>query len=100
MAKSVPEAPARAAEVTKAISLYLVILMPTLSAAMRLSRTAIMALPERLFTKLNTINKVTNTRIKPAANVEIGIFPDTPMGPPIMVLPPSSRFMVSFKRLK
>ena len=48
----VPAAPARAAEVTKAIILYLVTLMPTLSAAMRLSRAAMMARPVRLIDQI------------------------------------------------
>ena len=47
MPKSTPAAPARAAEVTKAIILYFTTFTPTLSAAMRLSRIAMMARPER-----------------------------------------------------
>ena len=73
--------PARAALVTKAISLYLVTLMPTLSAAMRLSRRAMMARPERLRTRLSTITSVTMMRMKPAVKPAIVSVPVAPARP-------------------
>ena len=53
-----------AALVTKAMSLYLVTLMPTLSAAMRLSLNAMIARPERLRTRLSTMTSVIMMRIE------------------------------------
>ena len=99
MANRAPAAPARAAEVTKAIILYFVMLTPTLSAAMRLSRIAMMARPARLFTRWNTTISVIITRIKPAVKVEIFWMPPMPMGPAMMSLPPSDRLVLSLSRL-
>ena len=79
----VPAAPARAAEVTKAIILYLVTLMPTLSAAMRLSRAAMMARPVRLLTRLKMTTRVITTSTKPTVKVEMRWVFITPMGPRI-----------------
>ena len=77
----VPAAPARAAEVTKAIILYLVTLMPTLSAAMQLSRAAMMARPVRLLTRLKMTTRVITTSTKPTVKVEMRWVFITPMGP-------------------
>ena len=68
---SAPAAPARAAEVTKAISLYLVRFRPTLSAAMLLSRRAMMARPARLSFRFSTTKRVMSTSTKPAVKVEM-----------------------------
>ena len=54
---------------TKAISLYLVTLMPTLSAAIRLSRMAMIARPVRLRTRFSTTTRVIITSAKPIAKV-------------------------------
>ena len=73
--------PASAAAVTKAIILYLVMLIPMASAAIRLSRAAMIARPEREFTRFSTITSVTITRINPAVNVEIALTFTAPIGP-------------------
>ena len=91
MAYRAPAAPASTAEVTKARSLYLVAPMPTLSAAMRLSRSAMMARPERLLIRLSTTVRAMSTRIKPAVKEESFTLVVTPMGPFRMALPPSPR---------
>ena len=90
MAYRAPAIPAKAAEVTKAMSLYLVILMPTDSAAMRLSRIAIMARPERLRIRFRVTVRTTSTRMKPATKVESFVTPVAPMGPLISTLPSTS----------
>ena len=68
---------------TKAIILYLVTLMPTLSAAMRLSRAAMMARPVRLLTRLKMTTRVITTSTKPTVKVEMRWVFITPMGPRI-----------------
>ena len=95
----VPAAPARAAEVTKVIILYLVTLIPTLSAAMRLSRAAMMARPVRLLTRLKIMIRVIITKIKPAIKEEIRAVFITPMGPLISWMPPSPRVFLSLRKL-
>ena len=65
--------------------------MPTLSAAMRLSRRAMMARPERLFTRLRTTVRAMRTRMKPAVKLESFTLVVTPMGPLRMDMPPSPR---------
>lgn len=60
---------------TKAISLYLVTLMPTLSAAIRLSRMAMIARPVRLRTRFSTTTRVIITSAKPIAKVAMRALP-------------------------
>ena len=84
-----PAAPARAAESTKAMSLYLVMLMPTLSAAMRLSRRAIMARPARLRTRFRTMMRVSITSTKPAVKVAMVLVAVAPWAPLMMAMPVS-----------
>ena len=69
---------------------YLVVEMPTDSAAMRLSRTAMIARPVRLRTRLRTITRATMTSRKPARNVEIVSVPEAPWAPLMMAVPPSA----------
>ena len=99
MANRVPAAPARAAETVKAMSLYLVMLMPMLSAAMRLSRTAMMARPDRLFTRWKMTMRERMIRITPAVKVDSRGMPLRPMGPPMTRSPSSARLVVSLSRL-
>ncbi len=54
----------------KAISLYLVMLMPMDSAAIRLSRMDMIARPSLECTRLITINRVISTSIIPTRKVE------------------------------
>ena len=63
--------PASTAEVTNAIILYLVTFMPIASAAMRLSRMAMIARPDRLSIRLSTTNRVKSVSAKPMPNVAI-----------------------------
>ena len=79
--------PASTALVTKAIILYLVALIPTDSAAMRLSRVAMMARPERLFIRLSTTNRVNKISTKPIVKVAILSTPTVPLGPASTALP-------------
>ena len=79
--------PARNAEVTKAIIRYFVTLMPTDSAAMRLSRQAMIARPERLLIKLSTTNSVNNTSAKPTVKVDMRLTPRVPAGPLTTISP-------------
>ena len=53
-------------------------LMPTLSAAMRLSRRAIMALPERLRTRLRIITSESMMSTKPAPKEAMVVVPVAP----------------------
>ena len=76
---STPARPARAAETVNAISLYLVILIPTDSAAIRLSRMAIMARPSLESTRFVTINKVIRRRMTPIRKVEVRWRPCDPL---------------------
>ena len=62
--------------------------MPTDSAAMRLSRTDMMARPVRLFTRLSTTVTVTITSTMPMANVDIFVMPAAPCGPLMRSDPP------------
>ena len=73
--------PASTALVTKAIILYLVMLMPTDSAAMRLSRVAMMARPERLLTRFCTTKRVKRISAKPIPKVAMVSMPTPPLGP-------------------
>ena len=88
---SVPAAPASTAEVTKAMILYLGMEMPMDSAAMRLSRMAMMARPWRLRIRLSTTTRVIITRMKPMVRVEIFWMPTTPMGPRTIIWPSAAR---------
>ena len=99
MAKREPAAPARAAETVKAMSLYLVTLMPMLSAAMRLSRMAMTARPVRLFTRWKTTTRVMSRRIMPLVKVAMVGMLFRPMGPPMISVPSGSRLVVSDRRL-
>ena len=92
-----PATPARAAEIANAISLYLVILIPTDSAAMRLSRMDIMARPVRELIRFNTINRVISTRIMPTVKVAAFGVPVIPCAPLMMTTPsaPMPRDVVS-----
>ena len=78
---SAPAMPASAAEVTNAISLYFVTFTPMASAAMRLSRLAIIARPERLLMRFSTTNSVSSTSTKPASNVAMRPTRTAPAGP-------------------
>ena len=82
--------PVRNAEVTKAIILNLPADSPTLSAAMRLSRTAVIARPVRESMRFCTTNSVNNTSAKPTAKVASLVLPVTPIGPLSTFTPPSS----------
>ena len=99
MANSVPEAPASAADTVKAMSLYFVMFTPMLSAAMRLSRTAMIARPCRLLTRWNTTMSVIMTRMMPMVKVEYRGMEVRPIGPPMISLPPSARSVLSLSRL-
>ena len=79
--------PASAAEMTKASMRYLVTLMPTDSAAMRLSRMAMIARPERLLIRLSTTMSVKMTRRKPASKEASFLTPMAPIGPLMTMLP-------------
>ena len=57
--KSAPAAPAIAADIVNAIILYFITFIPQASAAIRLSRTAIIARPVRLRTRFSTITSAT-----------------------------------------
>ena len=76
-----PAMPASAAAVTKAIILYLVMLMPMDSAAIRLSRAAMIARPERELTRFSTTIREKITRINPAVKVAMVLTFTAPMGP-------------------
>ena len=89
-----PAAPAVAAEVTKAISLYLVRFSPTLSAAMLLSRKAMMARPARLSFRFSTTKRVMSTSTKPAVKVEMVAVPVAPWAPLMMAMPLSLQAQV------
>ena len=77
------------------MSLYLVTLMPTLSAAMRLSRRAMMARPERLFTRFCTTSRVIKISTNPAVKEASFCTPTAPMGPLMMAVPSSARWNLS-----
>ena len=81
--------------------MYLVMLMPMDSAAMRLSRMAMMARPVREFTRFMTINKVTSTRMTPMVKVAAWGVPVMPWAPFISISPPSPIFkdMESLKEI-
>ena len=64
-------------------------LMPTDSAAMRLSRQAMIARPERLLMRLSTTKSVKRMSTKPMTNVEIRLTPVAPAGPLSTSLPGS-----------
>ena len=65
--------------------------MPTLSAAMRLSRSAMMARPERLRIRFSTTTSVTMMRMKPAVKVAMVSVPVAPCAPLMMATPSSVR---------
>ena len=79
-----------------AISLYFVMLIPTDSAAMRLSRMAMIARPEREFIRFSTMNRVSSTRTMPMAKVAALGVPVIPLAPSIITWPPSWRFKSAF----
>ena len=68
--------------------------MPMESAAILLSRTAMTARPVRLFTKFSTKNSVTRMSTTPEVKVEILVTPDTPIGPLMIILPPSPQLEI------
>ena len=70
------------------------------SAAILLSRTAMTARPVRLFTKFSTKNSVTRMSTTPEVKVEILVTPDTPIGPLMIILPPSPSSKFWLTRLK
>ena len=70
---------------------YFIVEIPTDSAAMRLSRTAMIARPVRLRTRLRMMTSATMMSTKPAKNVEILSVPDAPWAPLMMAMPPSMR---------
>ena len=72
---------------TKAISLYLVVLMPMLEVAMRLSRRAIMARPARLCFRFSTMTRVSITRMKPAVKLAVVLTLAVPWAPLMMAMP-------------
>ena len=73
--------PASTALVTNAIILYFETLMPTDSAAMRLSRVAMIARPVRLLIRFSTTNSVNRISAKPMPKVAIFSTPVAPAGP-------------------
>lgn len=87
MAYSTPAAPASAEATVKAMRRYLVTLMPTDSAAMRLSRTAMMARPSRLCMRFSTTATVMSTSTMPRTKVEILSIPTAPLGPLMRIVP-------------
>ena len=78
---SAPAIPARKAETTNAFMRKAVTLMPTDSAAIRLSRTALMARPSLELMRFSTTNRVNSTSPKPTAKVEMRLMPVMPMAP-------------------
>ena len=89
-----PAMPARNAETTKAFMRKVVTLMPTDSAAIRLSRTALMARPSLEFTRFSTTNRVNMISAKPMGNVDSFCIPVAPIGPEMIILPPSPSSIV------
>ena len=87
-----PAAPAIAAEMVNAISLYFVMLIPIDSAAIRLSRIAMIARPSLELIRFCTINNVSRIRIKPITNVEFFGVPVIPCGPFRITVPSASIF--------
>ena len=69
------------------ISLNFVILMPTDSAAIRLSRIAMMARPLLELTRLNTTNNATRIKITPIKKVDCLGVPVIPFAPSIIISP-------------
>ena len=69
------------------MSRYFVTFTPTLSAAMRLSRTAMMARPSRLCTRLSTTATVMSTTMMPMKNVETLLMPTAPFAPLMRITP-------------
>ena len=61
--------------------------MPTDSAAMRLSRTALMARPSLELIRFSTTNSVKRINPKPTAKVDIRLMPVMPMAPLRIHLP-------------
>ena len=85
-----PAIPARAAEMENAISLYLVMLIPMDSAAIRLSRMDMMARPVRELIRFNTITRVSKRSRIPIVKVAALGVPVIPWAPLTMTSPPSS----------
>ena len=79
-------------EIENAISLYFIPLIPTLSAAIRLSLIAITARPLLEFMKLRTMNSVMHNRIMPIVKVESLGVPVIPCAPLIITFPSSAMF--------
>ena len=94
--------PARNAETTKAFMRKAVMLMPTDSAAIRLSRTALMARPSLELIRFSTTNRVNRIRQKPAVKVASFFTPVTPMAPLRihLPLPTSLGFAVAMAKRK
>ena len=65
--------------------------MPTDSAAIRLSRTALMARPSRELIRFCTTNRVKRISTKPMAKVESLVMPVAPLGPETIIVPPAPR---------
>ena len=85
-----PAAPAIAAEIVNAMSLYFVTLIPIDSAAITLSRIAMIARPSLELIRLSTINNVTMIRINPIRKVESFGVPVIPCGPFRITVPSGS----------
>ncbi len=80
------------ADIENAISLYFVILIPIDSAAILLSRIAMIALPERELIRLSTIISVITRRIIPIINDALCGVPVIPVAPFMISLPSDSIF--------
>ena len=61
--------------------------MPMASAAMRLSRVAMMARPERLLMRFSTTSSVNSISAKPTGNVAIFATSLAPLGPLTSIVP-------------
>ncbi len=83
--------PARKADTTNAFILKVMTLMPTLSAAMRLSRAALMARPSLELIRFSTTNRVNSTSTKPTGKVAMRVMWVAPRGPPTIILPSAAR---------
>ena len=90
IAYNAPAIPANAADMINAVSLYLVIPIPTDSAAILLSLIAVTARPVLLLTRFRTTNNAKIISRTPAVNDEISAIPTAPCGPFIIVMPSSA----------
>ena len=64
------------------------------SAAMRLSRQALMARPARELIRFKTTTRVISTRMNPAVKVEMGLIFTAPLAPSTSITTPSGSFLV------